>query len=177
MNTIKVTRTYLQMFKAPDQTELHPLPETFIEELENIEIDDYIKLYEAVGADLNWVDRKLMHPDELLAILNDPKTLIFLLKVKEQIAGYTELYRHDTENIELAYFGLSPSYRGKGLGKYLLHFSIQKAFEFKPKRLWLHTCSLDHPNAIVNYQKRGFKIYKEEQVEQIVLAQKNGGEG
>ena len=75
-------------------------------------------------------------------------------------AGYFELNTQDRD-VELAYFGLLPPFVGKGLGGGLLSAAIENAWGPKTNRVWVHTCSLDHPNALNNYQARGFQIYRE----------------
>ena len=89
----------------------------------------------------------------------------YVLKKKEDLVGYFELLFHDDLNeIEIAYFGLLEEYHNKGLGSHLLSLAIKKSFLKKPKRVWLHTCSLDHENALRNYISRGMKIFKKESV-------------
>ena len=64
--------------------------------------------------------------------------------------------------MEIAYFGLLPQFVGRGLGGALLTATIERAWQLKPRRVWVHTCTLDHPSALANYQARGFRIYKHE---------------
>ena len=75
-------------------------------------------------------------------------------------AGYFELDDQDGD-VEIAYFGLLPQFLGKGLGGGFLTAAVEKAWEMGAARVWVHTCSLDHPNALKNYQARGFQIYRE----------------
>jgi GNAT superfamily N-acetyltransferase len=70
--------------------------------------------------------------------------------------------------VELAYFGLLPSFIGRGLGTELLAAAIDRAWQLRPGRVWVHTCTLDHPRALQTYQSRGFEIYKsEDKIEQL----------
>ena len=69
------------------------------------------------------------------------------------------LFRHDDSSVEIAYFGLRRNYMGRGLGKHLLSYGVARAWEMGANRVWLHTCNLDGPHALANYQKRGFRIY------------------
>ena len=87
--------------------------------------------------------------------------------MKEDLAGYFELILHlEKKEIEIAYFGLLEEYHNKKLGGYLLSIAIKKSFKKKNiKRVWAHTCSLDHKNALKNYIARGMKIYKKETVQ------------
>jgi GNAT superfamily N-acetyltransferase len=77
-------------------------------------------------------------------------------------AGYFELKRHPDQSIEIAYFGLLPEYIGRGWGKYLLTEAVRTAWSMGPQRVWLHTCTLDHPAALPNYLRRGFQPFREE---------------
>jgi GNAT superfamily N-acetyltransferase len=77
-------------------------------------------------------------------------------------AGFAELDWRIEGEIELVQFGLMPEYIGQGLGRYFLQWTIDKAWSYSPRRLWLHTCTKDHPAALPNYLKAGFEIYKEE---------------
>ena len=87
----------------------------------------------------------------------------YVIKNGEDLVGYFELIHHPEKNeTELAYLGLFEDYFGKGVGGYALTTAILKSFEKKIKRMWVHTCTLDHPNAIKNYLARGMKIFKEE---------------
>ena len=77
-------------------------------------------------------------------------------------AGYFELCQHEDGAVEIAYFGLLPDFIGRGWGKYLLSQAALAAWGLQPLRIWLHTCTLDHPAALPNYLKRGFKVVREE---------------
>ena len=82
--------------------------------------------------------------------------------------GYFELECQHRAQTEITYFGLVPEYVGKGLGKALLEDAIENAWQLAEQRIWLHTCSLDHPAALPNYLARGFKIFKEEEYEDMI---------
>ena len=87
----------------------------------------------------------------------------YVIRNSDDLVGYFELIHHPEKNeTELAYLGLFEDYFGKGVGGYALTTAIVKSFEKKIKRMWVHTCTLDHPNAIKNYLARGMKIFKEE---------------
>ena len=103
-----------------------------------------------------------MSDDELKVIINDEKVHIFVLYVDGAPGGYFELDYRNTPTMELAYFGLIPELIGKGYGAYLLNAAIHEAWSNDPSRLWVHTCNLDHPNALRLYQRAGFEVYKQE---------------
>ena len=85
------------------------------------------------------------------------------LKNQNDLVGYFELIIHQDE-IEIAYLGLLEEYQNKKLGSLLLSSAIKKSFLEKPKRVWVHTCSLDHKNALNNYISRGMRIFKKETI-------------
>jgi GNAT superfamily N-acetyltransferase len=152
--------TYLHMTPADFRpTPLSAPPGAQIVRLTEIDVEFYRFLYNTVGEDYRWRDRRLMSNDELYAAITAPGVSIYVLYVGGIPAGYVELSRTGDET-EVAYFGLRPSYIGRGLGKYLLHYGIERAWESYPQRVWVHTCNLDGPHALDNYLKRGFKVYE-----------------
>ena len=128
-------------------------------------IDLFRSLYADVGRDYRWVDRLAWTDDEIRAYLADPAVSIWLLTVSGTLAGYFEL-RQDTDGgVEIAYFGLLPGFTGRRLGAHLLTEAVDRAWSMGPRRVWLHTCTFDHPAALPNYLKRGFTVFKTEQYE------------
>jgi GNAT superfamily N-acetyltransferase len=87
---------------------------------------------------------------------------VFVVRVGEEVAGYFELEKHDDASVEIAYFGLRPEFFGRGLGGELLTRAAQEAWRVGATRVWLHTCTLDSPQALPNYLARGFQPFKEE---------------
>ena len=120
--------------------------------------------YKNVGKKHRWTDRLIWSEENWIKYSSDPKVETYVLKVRDDLAGYFELIFHlDIHEIEIAYFGLLEEYHNKKLGGYLLSTAIKKSFKKKDiKRVWVHTCTLDHKNAIKNYLGRGMKIYKKE---------------
>ena len=123
--------------------------------------------YKNVGKKHRWTDRLVWSENEWIKYSSSPKVETYIMKAKEDLAGYFELISHlDLQEIEIAYFGLLEEYHNKKLGGHLLSNAIKKSFEKKNiKRVWLHTCTLDHENALKNYLARGMKIYKKETTE------------
>jgi GNAT superfamily N-acetyltransferase len=121
-----------------------------------------------VGRDYCWVDRNLMPDEDLRRIIQDPGVEVYVLSVAGAPAGYAELDRRQPGEIELAYFGLFPDFVGRGLGKFFLAWAVERAWSHGPRRVWVHTCDLDHPAALPNYLKAGFVVYDERVIEQVV---------
>lgn len=169
MKCLTTKRTYLEM-RAP-QLPLAAAPRADLElmHLPAPAVEAYRQLYSAVGQDYHWWDRIRMPVDELARIVQDQRVEIYVLKVAGEPAGYTELDRRLPGEIEIAYFGLLPQFIGQGLGKYLLAWTIARAWSYQPGRVWVHTCDLDHPAALPNYIRAGFVVYDERMIEQMVL--------
>jgi GNAT superfamily N-acetyltransferase len=122
-------------------------------------------LYADVGRDYHWVDRLPWTDEQLQSYLDDPAVSVWLLSEQGTLAGYFELRRDSgrDDSTEIAYFGLLPGFLGRGLGGHLLTEAVERAWADGARRVWLHTCSFDHPAALANYLKRGFVIFKREQ--------------
>jgi GNAT superfamily N-acetyltransferase len=120
-------------------------------------------LYAEVGRQYRWVDRLGWSDDRVAAHLADEAVSIWLLTVKGTPAGYVELRLDGDGGVEIAYLGLFQEFTGRGLGKHLVTAAVEQAWRLKPGRVWLHTCSLDHPAALPNYISRGFTPFKTEE--------------
>ena len=119
--------------------------------------------YKRVGKKHRWKDRLAWPEKEWIKYSSNPKVETYILKVLEELAGYFELIHHsELQEIEIAYFGILEEYYQKQLGGYLLTSAIKKSFEKKIKRVWVHTCTFDHKNALKNYLARGMKNFKSE---------------
>ena len=123
--------------------------------------------YKNVGKKHRWTDRLTWSDSDWIKYSTDSKVKTYILKVKGELAGYFELILHlDLKEIEIAYLGLLEEYHNKKIGGYLLSTAIKKSFEEKDmQRVWVHTCTLDHKNALKNYLARGMKIYKNETIQ------------
>lgn len=120
----------------------------------------YRFLYQSVGEEWAWRDRLQLSNRDLRNILASPETEVDVLYVSGSPAGYVELRSHKDGSVEIAYFGLRRDFMGRGLGKHLLSYGVARAWNIGARRVWLHTCNLDGPHALDNYQKRGFSIFK-----------------
>ena len=123
--------------------------------------------YKNVGKKHRWTDRLTWTDTDWIKYSSNPKVETYILKVRGDFAGYFELIFHlEKKETEIAYFGLLEEYHNKKLGGYLLSIAIKKSFKNENiKRVWVHTCSLDHKNALKNYIARGMKIYKKETIQ------------
>ena len=158
-----VKRTYLEMTSPAD---LRPVSiagdQPRIERLTDCSVEFFRFLYQEVGEAYRWTDRLAWSDDMVRHHLGTPGVSIWLMSWEQQPAGYFELRQHEDNSVEIAYFGLLPDFIGRGWGKYLLARAVEAAWQLEPSRVWLHTCTLDHPAALPNYLKRGFRPVRQE---------------
>jgi GNAT superfamily N-acetyltransferase len=163
MPTVQVTRTYLEMTSPADlRAGAAPDPAPSVERVGECSVSFFRYLYEEVGRAFHWVDRLNWTDVMVERHLASPAISLWLLTWRAAPAGYFELRRHEDDSVEIAYFGLLPDYIGRGWGRYLLTEAVRAAWSLAPPRVWLHTCTLDHPAALPNYIQRGFRPVREE---------------
>jgi GNAT superfamily N-acetyltransferase len=125
----------------------------------------YTAVDTAVGRDYSWNDRLHWTRSRWMEWLSRQEVETWVAYHSVAPAGYFELEAQEGGNVEIVYFGLLPSFTGQGLGGYLLTQAVGRAFAMSAgvRRVWVHTCTLDHPDAVASYQARGFAIFKEEE--------------
>ncbi len=160
----KVERNYLEINSILDLKETNDVSDRyFIEFVKKPDFQLNKFFYKNIGKKHNWVDRLIWTEKEWIDYVSDKNVKTYVLKDKVELVGYFELIFHfDKNEVEIAYLGLLEEYINKKLGSYLLSSAIKNSFLLKPKRVWVHTCSLDHENALKNYLARGMKIFKKE---------------
>jgi GNAT superfamily N-acetyltransferase len=122
-------------------------------------------LYTEVGRDYQWIDRLDWTDRQWTYHFMKPQLQLWVLWAITEPAGYFELRREDDdESVEIAYFGLRPAFTGRGLGGRLLACAVKQARDIGP-RVWVHTCTKDHPHALANYEARGFRTFRTEEIE------------
>jgi GNAT superfamily N-acetyltransferase len=165
MAGVVVTVYYLEMRARPCGLTVPPREGCVVLQVQRPTVRYYRFLYGAVGSDYHWLSRRKLSDAALAEILARPRNELHVLHVEGSPAGFVEFDRDPAGAVEIVQFGLLPEYIGQGLGKYLLSWAIERAWSYGPSRLWLHTCSLDHPAALPNYRRAGFELYKEETIE------------
>ena len=121
--------------------------------------------YKNIGKKHKWIDRLVWTETQWIDYVSNEKVETYIFKYKDDLVGFFELISHsDKKEVEIAYFGLLEEFQNKKLGSYLLSEAIKKSFKESIDRVWVHTCSLDHKNALNNYIARGMKIFKTETV-------------
>ena len=160
----KIDRNYLEIHSIQDLIESSSPSDEFKLELidpPNFQLNKFF--YKNIGKNHNWVDRLEWNEKQWIDYTSSKKVKTYVLKKSKDLVGYFELNIHQDET-EIAYFGLLEEYHNKKLGSYLLSIAIKKSFFNSSKRVWVHTCSLDHKNALKNYISRGMKVFKKETI-------------
>ena len=165
MDLVDVTVFYLEMLAPSTREALPPRAGLTVLHAKRPSVRYYRFLYDAVGADYHWLSRRNLTDEALAAILNDPLNEVHVVHVDGTPAGFAELDRRQPNEVELVQFGLMADFIGHGLGRWFLQWTIDRVWsERPPRRLWLHTCTLDPPAAVPTYTKAGFVQYKQEQI-------------
>ncbi len=162
----KIERNYLEINTITELKESNDISQIYsIDLLDPYDFQINKFFYKNVGKKHQWVDRLVWTEKQWIDYVSNKRVRTYILKNKDDLAGYFELILHkDINEIEIAYLGLLEEYQNKKLGSYLLSSAIKKSFLQKPKRVWVHTCSLDHKNALRNYISRGMKVFKKETI-------------
>jgi GNAT superfamily N-acetyltransferase len=164
---MQATRTYLEL-PAPDrfQPAFGDFPDVSVERVVAPTAALYRHCYRTVGAAFHWRDRWDWSDGEIARHLARPEITLYLARRSASDVGWYELRRVPEDgSVEIAYFGLFPDAIGRGLGKHLLSCAVRDAWAAGATRVWLHTCTLDHPAALPNYVARGFTPYRTETYE------------
>ncbi|MDY0167616.1 MAG: GNAT family N-acetyltransferase [Thermoguttaceae bacterium] len=163
-NLIDVTVYYLEMLAPLSQTVAAPRNCPMVLYAQKPTVPYYRFLYNTVGQEYQWFGRRKLSDVELADIIGDPRNELYVLHVDGTPAGFAELDRRQPDEIELVQFGLMPEIIGQGFGKWFLQWIIDRAWSYQPRRIWLHTCTLDHPAALPLYNKAGFVQYRQEEI-------------
>ena len=152
--------TYLEMCTPPHISPTPTMSEFAIRLVSQPDLEWYRNLYRIIGEPWLWFSRLRMSGDDLRSILYDPAVDVFALSHAGADHGLLEFDRRRFPDIELSFFGVTPGLIGKGAGRALLQHCLPLAWERHPQRVWLHTCTSDHPGALAFYTKAGFAPYK-----------------
>ena len=162
--TEEVKRNYLEINSIKDLKETNQSFDDFsivLIDPTNFQLNKFF--YKNIGKKHKWVDRLIWSEQQWIDYVSNSKVKTYVLKKKDDLVGFFELIFHlENKEVEIAYFGILEEYQNKKLGSFLLSEAIKKSFNENINRVWLHTCSLDHENALKNYLARGMKIYKSE---------------
>ena len=161
---IPMTVTFLEMNAKPSALP-PPVPKGKVALLkcEKPPAHFYRYLYDTIGADYTWVDRKKLTPEALEKIIHDPLNELFVLYAEGNPAGMAELDLRKTGTVNISYFGLMPEAIGKRMGYFFLYHTCMNAWAHPISKLTINTCTLDHPRALPLYQRLGFTAYAREE--------------
>lgn len=164
---MQATRTYLELRSpAHFRPAFGEFPGLAVARVAQPTPELYRRCYRAVGAAYRWRDRWDWTDAEIHAHLESSYITLFVATRDGALAGWYELRRvPEDDSVEIAYFGLVSEALDRGLGKHLLSCAVRDAWALGPRRVWLHTCTLDHPHALPNYRARGFTPYRTEEYE------------
>jgi len=164
--TKEVKRSYLEINSLHELKESPQLSKDY--SLDLCEPNDFQLnkfFYKNIGESHMWIDRLIWTENQWIDYVSNKDVKTYIFKFKNDLAGFFELIFHVEKNeVEIAYFGILKEYQNKKLGSYLLSEAIKKSFIKNVNRVWVHTCSLDHKNALNNYIARGMKVFKTEKV-------------
>ena len=164
--TQEVKRCYLEINSLEDLKENNQSTDSYsLNLLDPINFQLNKFFYKNIGKKHRWVDRLVWAESQWIDYVSNNKVKTYIFKYKEELVGFFELIFHfEKKEVEIAYFGILEEFQNKKLGSYLLTQAIKKSFVGNVNRVWVHTCSLDHKNALNNYIARGMKIFKTENI-------------
>ena len=161
---IPMTVTFLEMNARPTALPPpQPRGKVALLRCEKPPVHFYRYLYDTIGADYFWVDRKRLTPDKLAEVIQDPLNLLYVLYADGSPAGMAELDLHKEGVANISYFGLMPEVIGRRLGYFFFYHTCTNAWAHPIQRLTINTCTLDHPRALPLYQRLGFTAYAREE--------------
>ncbi len=162
--TQEVKRNYLEINSLRDLNQRSkPTEDYSLNLLDPISFQLNKFFYKNIGNKHKWVDRLIWTEEQWINYVSSKNVKTYVLKCKDDLVGFFELIHHqEKKEVEIAYLGILEEYHNKKLGSYLLSEAIKESFKNEINRVWVHTCSLDHKNALKNYMTRGMKIFKTE---------------
>lgn len=160
--------TSLEMTARPVSPTLTPLPHgVALDRTMSPVLNWYRQLFRSVGEDWLWFSRLRLDDAQLSAIIHDPAVHVHALTATSQggnvvEAGILELDFRIAGQCEIAFFGLKSDFLGQGIGRDMMNAAIERAWRQPIHRLWVHTCTLDHPAALAFYRRSGFNVYRQQ---------------
>ena len=165
----KVTRNYLEINSIKDLLEVQNISKNYF--LKLVKSDDFQInkfFYKQIGKKYNWIDRLEWTDQNWIDYTSNRNLETFILKDGENLIGYFETLNHrELKEVEIAFFGILEEYFGKKLGGFMLGEALKNCFSSGAKRVWVHTCSLDHKHALDNYLARGMTLFKRDKIKAV----------
>lgn len=154
--------TYLEMHAPPAVTDAKPPQGVTLRRVEDPEPGWFRDLFRRIGTDWLWFSRLRLDDEALGRIIRDPRVHVHVVALGDRDEGLLELDFRKEGECELSFLGLTPALVGTGAGRWLMGRAIEYAWAHPIRRFWVHTCTLDHPNALGFYQRSGFTAWKRE---------------
>lgn len=155
--------TYLEMFGRPESLPPKPQASLSLEQRRKPDLDWYRNLYRQIGEEWLWFSRLLMNDQQLVSVIHHPNVSVYALSDGERDIGLLELDWRQAPDCEIVFFGLVPQAISQGAGAWMMGETQRIAFDVEgATRLWLHTCTLDHPQALPFYLRQGFRAFRRE---------------
>jgi GNAT superfamily N-acetyltransferase len=151
--------THLEMTERPALAPDPPGAWT-LRRVESPDLDWYRDLYRRIGEEWLWFARLQMADAELAAIIQSPRVEIYALVQDGRDEGLLELDFREAGQCELAFFGVTAKLIASGAGRWLMNRALELAWSRPVTRVWLHTCTFDHPSALAFYQRSGFRAFR-----------------
>ena len=160
----QIERSYLEIRSLNELVvKKKPFNDLYLEKVDSPDFQLNKFFYKEIGKKYSWTDRLVWSDKKWIDYLENSRVNTYILKQNKDLIGYFEqIFDKDKLECEIAYFGILEEYFGKQLGGFLLSEAIKTSFNIGSKRIWVHTCSLDHKNALKNYLSRGMKVFKSE---------------
>ncbi len=162
---LRETVTYLEMRAPVARTAPRRLPDGLIlERVPRPGLAFYRHLQRTIGEPWLWRDRLRLDDAGLAAILHDPRNELRVARAGNAVAGMLELDWRQPGEVEIGFLGVVPQWIGRGLGGALMDEALRRAWgDPSTRRVWLHTCTHDHPGALDFYRNQGFEAYRREE--------------
>ncbi len=163
--TINVDRRYLEIKNIKELIEVNkPNKDSTLDLVDPPDFQLNRFFYKQIGKNHKWIDRLVWTDKDWINYINNLNVKTYILKEKKELVGYFELIINNNLDCEIAYLGILENYFNRNYGGFLLSEAIKKSFILGVKRVWVHTCSLDHEHALKNYLSRGMKVFKSETI-------------
>ena len=152
--------THLQMFERPAARPERSEASWMLRKLDAPDPDWYRALFRRIGENWLWFSRLQLSDEELRDVFSNPLYEAYALVAEGREEGLVELDFSNEAECDLSFFGLTPPMVGRGAGRWMMNRALELAWARPIRRLWLHTCSLDHPDALAFYIRSGFTPYR-----------------
>lgn len=152
--------TYFEMFAPPQPPPEPERPDLSFRRVADPDVGWYRETIRTIGEAWLWFSPLVIPEARLRALLRNPRLEVYALERGAETAGIAELDRRVVGEVEISFFGVTPSEFGTGAARWLMNRTLAAAFRDGPRRVWLHTCSFDHPAAVPFYLRSGFAPYK-----------------